>query len=327
MYILTLPEHFQKLKDISEDVANYIDSEAYIADFGPDDYTPKSLLVNCYDVIVGELEDMGITTDLQYQGDLFLCGYLYLVRKYMDDLKLLLTENICDRIETCLNDVEPDINFFKTIYEIINSDKYEHKEIIYIIDSLYTDDKFKDYIKEEIRAFRELKQDNYTYDPEKASAYLAKTKKLRELANKYSYVIINTLHLDVNMSVINKLLRDYDMDKISPSTIGIYSVIDTDQIPPELYNYAKQQMQIHHERSLHHIEYWIDPKKNPKPTPTVENLVLLVAHHVEIGTTPKEFDEEVENMIEKGRSIFNQSQIDLIEQMKKAVLPVMEQTK
>lgn len=71
MYILTLPEHFQKLKDISEDVANYIDSEAYIADFGPDDYTPKSLLVNCYDVIVGELEDMGITTDLQYQGIYF----------------------------------------------------------------------------------------------------------------------------------------------------------------------------------------------------------------------------------------------------------------
>ena len=66
MYILTLPEHFQKLKDISEDVANYIDSEAYIADFGPDDYTPKSLLVNCYDVIVGELEDMGITTDLHF---------------------------------------------------------------------------------------------------------------------------------------------------------------------------------------------------------------------------------------------------------------------
>lgn len=327
MYILTLPEHFQKLKDISEDVANYIDTEAYIADFGPDDYTPKELLVNCYDVIVGELEDRGITTDLQYEGDLFLCGYLYLVRKYLDDIRHMLTEDICDRLETCLSDVEPDINFFKTVYEIINSDTYEHKEIIYIIDSLYTDEKFKEFIKSEIEIFRTAKQDNYTYDLEKASAYLAKTRKLRELANKYSYVIINTLHLDVNMAVINKLLRDYDMDKISPSTIGIYSVVDTEQVPPGLTEYAKQQMQIHHERSLHHIEYWIDPKKNPKPVPTVENLVLLVAHHVEIDTTPKEFDEAVENMIEKGRSIFNQSQINLIEQMKQAVLPVMEHSK
>lgn len=325
MYSLTLLEHFQKLKNISETIAEYIDTESYIADFGPDDYTAKGILVNCYDVIVSELKDIGITTDLQWEGDLFLCGYIYLVKKYITEISSMLTEDLCNRLESCLDDTEPEINFFKVVYQIINSDKYEHKEIEYIIDSLYTDDAFKTYIKEEIASFRELKQDNYQYDIEKVSAYLEKIRKLRELANKYTFVIINSLHLDVNLPVIQKLLRDYDMDKIAPNTISIYSVIDIDAVSPDMYSYAKQQMQIHHEHSPHHIEYWIDPKKNPRPILTLENLILLVAHHVEINTTSDEFKEEVENMIEKGRSIFTQHQIDLIEQMKSVVITAMEQ--
>ena len=324
MYSLSLKEHFQNLKNISETIANYIDTEGYIADFGPDDYTAKGILVNCYDVIVTELKDIGITTDLQYEGDLFLCGYIYLVRKYIDDLKLLLTEDSCDRLESCLDDTEPDINFFKTVYQIINSEKYEHKELVYIIDSLYTGDLFKNYIRKEIKTFRELKQNKFKYDIEKANAYINKTRKLRELAKKYTFIIIGNLNLKVDSAKIDKLLRDYDMDKISPDTIGIYSVVDTDQVPANLYSFAKQQMQLHHERSSHHIEYWIDPKKNPRPIPTIEDLILLTAHHVEIDTTADEFEESVENMIEIGKSIFTQQQVDLIEQMKSTVLSVME---
>lgn len=320
MYSLSLQEHFQNVREISDTVNEYLATEQYILDFGPDDFTPKNILFNCYDILLSDLKSIGITVGFPYGGDLLMCGYIYLIRKYIEDIPQLLTPELADRLETILTDTESPIDMFETIRKVINSDKFEHTELDYISSEIYASDTFVSFMKEQLRTYKEQKEYIFSFDIARSSAYLEKTRKLRELARKYTYIIVNNLKMNLNTGILEKLLRDYDLDKISPRTIHIYALVDTEEVPPSIYNLAKQKMQEHHERSHHHIEYWIDPKKNPRPIPLTENLVLMVAHHVEIDTTRDEFDEAVENMIEKGRSIFNEQMISLIDKMKNIVL-------
>lgn len=321
MYSLSMVEHFDNLRSISATVKEYLATKQYMLDLGPDDYTPKGILFNCYDILVDELREIGITIGFPYEGDLLLSGYVYLVMKYIEDIPQLLTEETANRIETCLNDTEPSMDMFATIREIINSKKYEHVELDYVINEIYNSDKFISFMKEQLAIYRENKEYLFSFEINRATRYLAKIRTLREYAKKYTKLVVEKVFNNkVNKAIIVKLLSEYDLDKISPENINIYSVVDNTTVPPSICKFAKQKMHEHHERAAHHIEYWIDPNKYPRPLLTPENLILLVVHHVEPDKTEREFVCDIEDMIERGVGIFTPTDIETINKIKDCIL-------
>lgn len=326
MYTLTLPQHFVNLREVSDAVEDYISRQTYILEYGPDDYTAGSILSTCYEIIYEELNEYGIVVDTDWRNDWFTCGYIYLLRKFVDDLPQLIRP-VKDDIENYLNssEITDELN---DIYEIVQPSG-DFKELPYILSSTYTtDNKFLEYVKSIIANLNDETVPVKIPNIEQAKEYIIKTGKLRELATKYSRILINNLtDLTIDVNVVNKMLRDYDVDKISPELISIYSKVDTDEVPEYLSDLKDKYMQEHHERAPHHIEYYTDPKKSPLPLVTVEALILMVAHHVEIGTTKAEFAEAVEDMIVKGRSVLREDKISLIRRMKDIILLNMEDSK
>lgn len=323
MYTLTIPQHFVNLREISDAVEDYISRQTYVLEYGQDDYTADNILNTCYEIIYEELNEYGLVVDTDWRNDRFTCGYIYLLRKFIDDLPNLIRPVKSD-IENYLNSSETE-DELNDIYEYIQPTG-DYKELPYILSSTYvTDNKFLDYVKSIIANLNDELTPVKIPSIDKAKEYIVKTGKLRELATKYSRILISNLpELTVDTNIVDKMLRDYDTDKISPDLISIYSKVDTDNVPEYLSDLKDKYMQEHHERAAHHIEYYTDPKKSPLPLITTEALILMVAHHVEIDTTKSEFAESVEDMIAKGRSVLRDDHISLIRKMKDIILLNME---
>lgn len=319
MYILTIPQHFANLRKLSSTVEEYLSQQMYIADFGNDEYNERDILAQCYEIAEMDLNGYGVYLDWQYKGDFYRSGYVQLLLEFIISLRTLITNDNQDTIIAALNESD---NTIKDLFAVFEHDKH-FQPLNYLIDHCYSTDTFDQYIQSILHS---LEDDSAIYDPDidREVKYIEKTRELRAYATKYTNIILSNMQKPYEQPVIDKLLKEYDLDKINPSQIKIYSRIDLDEVPEGLKEFKERQMLIHHERSKHHIEYWIDPNKSPRPLLTYENMVLLVAHHAEPGTTKPEFSDSIEHMIDMGRTIFTEQQIALIRQMAQIVLENME---
>jgi hypothetical protein len=317
MYLLTIPQHFAHLRDISDTVENYISNELYIADFGPDNYTEKDILGQCYEIIIDELKDYGITTDLDYKGDYYLCGYLCLLREFVEKLPDLITKHLAEKLSSIIEESD---NLLSSMIALF--DHTEYKELTYISDNIYYDDEFVTYVKQLTESIQSEEATNYINPSDKSvQQYIEKIRVLRELAAKFSKRIVAFMPDNVDVTYLNKLIRDYDMDKISLDAISAYSKIDREEVPEYLRSMHERLMDEHHKRSLHHIEYWVSRNLSP----SVTDLVILTAHHVEPGKTKSDVHNAVEEMITKGRSVLSDEQIDTIRKMRDVCLDGMQE--
>ena len=55
----------------------------------------------------------------------------------------------------------------------------------------------------------------------------------------------------------------------------------------------------------------------------MDNLILLVVHHIEPNTSPEEFKEEVDSMLQKLSSILSDNHKQLANKMVKELQPLM----
>ena len=261
----------------------------------------------------------GVYVDWQYKGDFYRSGYVQLLLEFVIALRTLITNSNQEAIISALDESD---NPIQDIFAVFDKDHHFHY-LSYMIDQCYSTSVFDTYIRS---ILDNLEDDSAIYDPDIAREvkYIEKTRELREYATKYTNIILSGMQQPYDQAVIDKLLREYDTDKINPAQIKIYSKIDLGDVPEGLKEFKERQMLIHHERSKHHIEYWIDPKKSPRPLPTYENLVLLAAHHAEPGTDKSEYAESIENMITMGRTVLTDQQIELIRRMASIVLENME---
>ena len=319
MYILTIPQHFANLRKLSSTIEEYLSQELYIADFGNDDYNEGDVLAQCYEIAEIDLNGYGVYVDWQYKGDFYRSGYVQLLLEFVIALRTLITNSNQEAIIAALDESD---NTIQDIFAVFDKDHHFHY-LSYMIDQCYTTPVFDTYIRS---ILDNLEDDSAIYDPDIAREvkYIEKTRELREYATKYTNIILSGMQQPYDQAVIDKLLREYDTDKINPSQIKIYSKIDLGDVPEGLKEFKERQMLIHHERSKHHIEYWIDPNKSPRPLLTYENLVLLAAHHAEPDTTKPEYSESIENMITMGRTVLTEQQIELIRRMASIVLENME---
>ena len=327
MYVPSIPEQFVNLRSISDTVDDYLSRESYIEAFGPDDYDIPTLLNVCYELIYGDICDYGVTLSIEWRDDGFTRSYLYLILKFIADLPGLIRP-VKDSVETYLNSSSADDNEFVDLYEIIHPTDVELSELPYILDYVCTDNTFIEYVKSVVEHLNDETKPVKIASVDRAKAYIAKTGKLRDLIRKYTKIITDNLAIDYDRELLAKYIRDYDIDKISPNNINIFSVIDlTDEVPLAFRELKEKYLHEHHARSIHHIDYFTDPAKVPSPLVTNEALIIMTAHHVEIGTTKEEFADAVEDMISQGRSVLSAGKIELIRKMKDIILANMGEDK
>ena len=336
MFYMELPKHFSLLRDISPTVDDYLARELYKLDYAEDGelvdtYSAKDILGLCYSIIIDELRSIGVhiamDTDTLIQ-DIYTCGYVYLIRKFVDKpyfAKLLQATDTKEAVSKYLDTEDQKLNLLEDLVNIVNikAHDYELSEMSYILQNTYTTQTFVEYIKNIVSAIEDpdaiIVQD--VSIEEKYTEHIAT---LRHLAYRYTYTTIDLLNLhdQVDMAKIAKLLKDYDRDKILPDTIVIYSIIDKDNVPANLYATKKKYMDIHHSNSPHHAEYWLTD--NPtKQRFTIDNLILLVVHHIEPDTSPEEFKEEVDSMLQQLSSILSDNYKQLANKMVKELQPLM----
>lgn len=336
MLYMELPKHFSLLRDISPIVDDYLARELYKLDYAEDGelvdtYSAKDILGLCYSIVIDELRSIGVhiamDTDTLIQ-DIYTCGYVYLIRKFVDKpyfAKLLQATDTKEAVSKYLDTEDQKLNLLEDLVNIINikAHDYELSEMSYILQNTYTTQSFVEYIKNIVSAIEDPDA-IIVQDVSIEEKYTKRIATLRHLAYRYTHIAIDLLNLhdQVDMDKIAKLLRDYDRDKILPDTIAIYSIIDKDDVPTNLYATKKKYMDIHHSNSPHHAEYWLTDNST-KQRFTLDNLILLVVHHIEPNTSPEEFKEEVDSMLQKLSFMLSDNHKQLANKMVKELQPLM----
>ena len=336
MFYMDLTKHFTMLRSISPTVDDYLERELYKLDYAEDgelnaEYSPKDVLGLCYDIIIDELNAIGIhitiDTDTLVQ-DIYTCGYVYLIRKFVDKkyfAELLQATDMVEAVSKYMDTEGQKINLLEDLVNIVNikAHDYELSEMSYILPSTYTTKEFEDYIKSILTTIN-TPDAIIVKDLTLVKRYTDHISTLRHLAYRYTYTAIDLLNLEhlIDRDKISKLLRDYDRDKIQPDTIAIYSLIDRETVPANLYGTKKKYMDIHHASSPHHVEYWLSDNVN-KQRFTVDNLILLVVHHIEPGTSPEEFAEEVNKTLLALSSMIGDEYLALAKRMVTTLQPLM----
>lgn len=329
----SIPKQLADLRDISENVADYLDRDIYDEYLGPNsDYTVEDILQECYAIILQELTEYGVTFCCEEEDliqDWYVAHKIYELRYILDANNfrehLLRYPDDIKGINNLLDTEEGD-DIFPALIAYLGEqhpDDVRFQDVDYLAQDVVTNTRLKDHIAAIIENIEAVGADVVIPDMARAKRYLAKTQELRTLAREAVNKITSQLTaIDWDRPVLEKLLADYDLDKIAPDTLKIYSVIDLEpEVSPLLVDVRTKMLDEHHKRSLHHIEYWLDKAKDPRPIPTKENLALLVAHHNEPGTTSSTFWKEIREMLEKGEQLFSEDEKRSIVQMAECVFP------
>ena len=339
MFSMTLDQHFATLRAFSEKVDDYISTELYKYDFDEDEtYTAKDVLGGCYNFILTDLKEIGVYVDMGENDllqDIFTCGYLYLVAKFLreDNFKSLLkSTNITAKVISFVDEVGNDNNAFGALVDLVleatQTKNLEITELPYISGMIYNDDKFPTYLKQVLKAMDE--EDELTipeYDIGAVTAYLTRINISRQRVRNLALDVANSLpDMGIDLAKLNKLIRDYDYDKITPDVVSIYARIDNGEEPANenLAKFKREQLDAHHLRSPHHIEYWLQGIDHNF---TTDNLIMLVCHHAEPGVDATQFINKVKEMLAKGGEFFDESRRKLAIAIAKHVATYIEREK
>ena len=336
MLRLSATEQLQDLREISETVADYLDRELFKLTLGNEgDYTVNDILRECYCIIIQELREFGIyfsiSTD-ELLDDWYTAKKIYFVRKIVaaDYLKQNLTDpKELDRISALLENDEIDTDFFLVMFESLypaRSVREEFKELYDFATFVVADERFEAHVKAVMEFLTEMGTSVEIPDVTRMTKYINKvmaSRKAVEAAVTAIAAKVPFVYAQMDKKLLKKLLSDYDRDKISSEDIGVFSFIDMGELDESLHSYRDAMLLKHHERSPHHIEYWTAAWKMPRPVPTNENLMMLVAHLVDnpAGNSKAIFEQSFAKLLDAGLTVFSPEQTDLLREMASAILP------
>ena len=124
-------EQIADMRTISEDVATYLDDEEYKEDFSSRDFTIEDILKRCYEILIDELQEFGITFNVPNETLLeswYTAKLIYLVRAFVDSRNLtdlFINQNKTDEVEALINSDEFTNSDFDKFLELINDEKYQ----------------------------------------------------------------------------------------------------------------------------------------------------------------------------------------------------------
>lgn len=332
MFYMTLDQHFASLRAMYETIDDYIDTGLYKYDFDEEEtYTAKDVLGACYNIVLTNLKEIGLyfnTNEDELLQDIFTCGYVYLVAKFIsrDNLKSLFkTADLSAKVSSLIDAKSDDKYLFPALVDLVleftQTRNLELTELPYISGTIYNDEKFIAYLKD---ILTEIENDDSVPDISEqdlsaVTSYLAKINAGRQRVKAIALAVADKLvDYGVNLTKLNKLIKDYDYDKIAPDAIDIYAHADTEEEAPskEIAEYNKKQLDAHHLRSPHHIEHWLSGIGTDF---TIDDLIMLVCHHAEPGVGVDEFISKVKEMVQKAGNFFDANRMRFVNAITKFV--------
>lgn len=333
------------LRDISTQVENYLVGEQYLSNYGPIGTTTDNILGDCYGIVMEELQQMGIVfwdTENSILADWWIARIVYHLRYLFDKnnfFRLLDRHRlVIPAIETIVTSAEGDdsnlLLILETLYHIFPENEHIYHCFTYS-DYVISNTEFDQHvlaILDRLKRSPELTID----DPQLVKDYILKISAGREQAAKaiatlkpylasastgspvldsvFARLTDNlreAIQIGFDWDQINRWVTSYDLDKIRPSEIQIFTLVDRDNVRPELEKLATEYMDMHHKRSPHHVEYWlyrITDCEVPK-----EAILLLVAHHYEDTKSWTKFKADIDTMLTTGQPVFTNQDLELID--------------
>lgn len=301
-------EQIADMRTVSENVATYLDNEEYKEDFSARDFTIEDILKRCYEILIDELQDFGITFNVPTETLLeswYTAKLIYSVRALVESKNLtdlFVNQNKTDEVEALINSDEFSNSDFDKFLEIIDDDRYQllldHASWIMI------STRFVDHVSSIITNIHI--NESRTSDMDEIKNYINKVSNNRKILKGYIDLLlieIDYLNKHVDRTHMKFLLDRYDQDKINPNEVSIYSRIDREVVPENLELFKKEMLDKHHLRAPHHIEYWTK-KENTKPM-SLEDFILLMIHSLGEETPFNERMKNVLDMVSEYKNYFD----------------------
>ena len=274
---LDLAEQFEDLRTISDMVAEYLTRELFREEWGSDgDYGANEILARCYSFVEEELKEYGVyfrIPDTDLLGDFYTAKHIYYIRQLLDATNLITT----------LKDAT-------TIDEISTLDiSVNHDEgFAFLIDLL---------IRSQPSTTLTLLQD--FANTVRVTSEFYKIKVDRERIAQFASTVMDnsvTIRAKIDRLILNKLITDYDIDKIDASALKIYSYLDNGEVAEPLQAYKDLKLLEHHRRSPHHIEYW---EIRPTTVFTYANALICIGHLWETDVALEDLAVKVQEFMNK----------------------------
>lgn len=307
-----IDEDIESLCDVSEECADYMDRELYLADFGTE-VDIKTILDRLYTILEDELEDLGviIIDDNLYQ-DWFLRRRLISLRKVLDseNLNRLLTthvdKDLKDTLLSIISTSRPGRLLEAIITKLIDIVPQDHDlemagEMIYY--HVSCNERLYDHVKAVLNNVPDTIKMLKSIDEKAVSEYLRHIERDRRNIKQFIDTVrplIVTKGYTLDEAFLKSVIDSYDLDKTTSDNIAIYAQVDKDEVHPSLIDIQKQYMDAHHGRSPHHVEYY---KERHLTVSNISQMMVLVGHHFDPEINHDEFTTKVRDMMDNNTDI------------------------
>lgn len=323
-----LEQDLLDLRQVSVAVENYICSQSYLLKYGQDEISIELLLRDSYELVLDELKELGIIfwdTENSILEDWYTARCIYHARSLFDQLKLtrLVHQNrtIIPVLETIVTSDEGDDSNIILVLDALHFTFSDDADISFCIrhmDRIISDEQFDAHV---LAILNQVKNTPLSTIDNLATvtAYLKRIDDGR-IAAAQAVEKLKPLLQDTDTSQLDKWVAVYDLDKIAANDINIYAIVDNEDgpdLPDELRVLAKRYMDAHHQRTPHHIEYWLAHNK----LPDYPALTILVAHHWMPDKSQSDFNRDVDAMVETGQAVLGEIATAFIRRCQQLLYP------
>jgi hypothetical protein len=342
MFTMSIDQHFVSLRNVSDNVDDYLGRELYKEDLlvdkdCGDTFSPRDILSACYGIVLEELKDFGIMFNIpddDILADMVTCGYVYLIRKLVSPRELsdyISSLQLTDTVYTYITSDETNMTVFRDLVELFtaHTNNPEIQELLYMTESVYNNKEFISYIKNIVDNIQNNKYADVIPDVNLVTKYIKQVQMNRKLIEEYALSVASHYEdtYTINYDLLHKLIKEYDYDKLSPEEIRYYAIVDTeDEINPRWIPTKTRLLDAHHLRISHHIEFWLSTDNGPKPNFSIEYLIMLMVHFVEPGVDADEYREKADDMLSAAATFLGEEYLSLSRQMEKFIIDLLDNT-
>jgi hypothetical protein len=312
----------QNLSKCSPAVETFITNGTYYTFDNEDEMTPDKISIYCLNIVLDELQNVGISLHVDNDELYTYLGYmrLIIVIRYLVDpnvIKSLLEydelyyNEIVDLISTGDSDTIKQYIIYAYANGLI---KKLHLEYSYTVidyesltDYIVNNESFIKHMEAILNSFKPLAAEIL----QTSNTDYIKLITQVEQDRKDFKSAIEKLQTNGSITISNEVqeaAKQYDLEKLHENLDVLWVWIKT---PIELTKEQKAiQKQIKHKHEIknnHHLEYYLHKYQKENHVFTADEMILLVCHHYRTHMSREHMRQKMERMITLGNTMFNES--------------------
>lgn len=295
------------LQALCPTVDNYLSQELYLMDMADDSVTPRSVLNECYMLVLHELKSLGILPngdDTDLLEDMYTAQVLYYMRLLFDSKEMYTLfkhdAEAREYIDHLVNDHERDESEY--IWKILEflEHKYPNRKDVNRCAERAMEFHSTSALKDHLLAILEMVvpvDDSVIHNIDEIKSFIKKQMETRQKLSAVVNKLIESFK-ELDSEYLRNVVTNYDSEKLLPDNMNkwcIYLKMKEHKVAGDIpAEYI--EMEKHHKReNKHHIEYYIHHRVHP----TKENLVELMLHVYNDNDDKISYLKELGTVVEK----------------------------